>query len=246
MISVVKQFLAHPFRHSQACNIPAGDFATDPLAWRGVTWGLVEGFIKWQLLEGYAVDSVNVRLSTVKTYAQLALKAGALGVQEYAMITTIKGYGHKEKPNIDGERKAEGVGTRRTIKARSGYGNTEKAAPIFLTKEQRDPLTAHDGSQHRKRDTLMLLLMLDHGLRVGEVAGLQVADFNLLAGVLTFYRPKTRRTDTHQLTEATARAARQYFKYAPETGNVWRNSAQKNESQARQADRARDDGECNI
>jgi len=61
---------------------------------------------------------------------------------------------------------------------------------------------------------------------------LQVADLNL-SGVLTFYRPKTRRTDRHRLTEATARAARQYFKYAPETGNVWRNSVQNNEGEAK-------------
>ncbi|MHB1480885.1 MAG: hypothetical protein ACYCXH_01050, partial [Bellilinea sp.] len=48
------------------------DLTLDPEAWRGVTWGLVETFVKWQLKEGYAVTSVNVRLSTIKTYARLA------------------------------------------------------------------------------------------------------------------------------------------------------------------------------
>src|SRR5689334_9637181 len=75
----------------ESAGVPVGDFATDPAAWQGITWGLVEGFIRWQLLNGYAVDSVNVRLSTVKQYAQLALKAGALPVSEYAMIRTVKG-----------------------------------------------------------------------------------------------------------------------------------------------------------
>lgn len=222
----------------KAARLPAGDLATDPRAWLGITWGLVEGFIKWQLLQGYAVDSVNVRLSTVKQYAQLALKAGALPVNEYAMIRTVKGYSHKEKPNIDNARKAEGIDTRRATKARvirrddQPAGATKKSAPIFLSKEQREAITSHDGSDQGKRDSLIVCLMLDHGLRVGEVARLQVADFNLSAGVLKFYRPKTKRTDTHRLTDRTLQAARDYLKIAPAEGCIWRNSAQKREGKA--------------
>jgi integrase len=213
----------------KAAGVPAGNLSEDPLAWQGITWGLVEGFVKWQLLEGYAVDSVNVRLSTVKQYSQLALKAGALDVSEYAMIRTVKGYSHKEKPNIDGTRKAEGIETRRATKARTDHKNTKKAAPIFLSSEQRAVLVAHDGSQQGKRDALLLLLMLEHGLRVGEVAGLTVDNFNLAAGTLTFYRPKTKTTQTHKLTADTTRAAGVYLKIAPADGSVWRQSAQKNE-----------------
>jgi integrase len=182
----------------KAAEIPAGDLSTDPKAWQGMTWGLIEGFVKWQLLEGYAVDSVNVRLSTVKQYAQLALKAGALDVSEYAMIRTIKGYSHKEKPNIDGTRKAEGINTRRATKARMTQKNDElvstskKSEPIFLSKEQRDIITASDGTPRGKRDALIICLMLEHGLRVGEVAILQAGDFNLSAATITFERPKTK------------------------------------------------------
>ena len=42
-------------------DIPIGDLLIDPEAWRGITWGLVEAFVKWQLQKGYAVPSVNVR-----------------------------------------------------------------------------------------------------------------------------------------------------------------------------------------
>src|SRR5688500_8588514 len=52
----------------------APDFASDPDAWRGITWGLVAGFVKWQMQQGYAVSSINVRLSTVKKYASLAFQ----------------------------------------------------------------------------------------------------------------------------------------------------------------------------
>ena len=34
----------------------------DPAAWRGITWGLVDGYYKWLLLQGYSVGSANVNL----------------------------------------------------------------------------------------------------------------------------------------------------------------------------------------
>lgn len=224
----------------RAAKIPVGNLSTDPKAWQGMTWGLVEGFVKWQLLEGYAIDSVNVRLSTVKQYAQLALKAGALDVSEYAMIRTIKGYSHKEKPNIDGTRKAEGINTRRATKARMTQKNDElvstskKSEPIFLSKEQRDIITASDGTPRGKRDALIICLMLEHGLRVGEVAILQAGDFNLSAATITFERPKTRTKQKDRLTEKTLQAAKAYLKIAPKTGSIWRASAMKNEGKAKQ------------
>jgi integrase len=223
-----------------SANIPVGDLAIDPKAWQGMTWGLIEGFVKWQLLQGYAVDSVNVRLSTVKQYAQLALKAGALDVSEYAMIRTVRGYSHKEKPNIDSTRKAEGLDTRRTVKARMTQKNNEqvttskKAEPIFLTKEQRDIITASDGTPQGKRDALIMCLMLEHGLRVGEVAILQRDAFNLAAGTITFERPKTKTKQTDRLTERTLQAVKAYLKIAPKTGSIWRASAMKNQGKAKQ------------
>ena len=45
------------------------DLARDPQAWCGVTWGLVDGFVKWALLQEYAVGTVNLKLATVKTYS---------------------------------------------------------------------------------------------------------------------------------------------------------------------------------
>ncbi|RPJ25104.1 MAG: hypothetical protein EHM33_15675 [Chloroflexi bacterium] len=223
----------------KATKIPVGDLSTDPKAWQGVTWELIEGFVKWQLLEGYAVNSVNVRLSTVKQYAQLALKVGVLDVSEYAMIRTVKGYSHKEKPNVDGTRKAEGINTRRATKARMTQKNkglvrtSKKPEPIFLTKEQRDMITASDGTPQGKRDALIMCLMLEHGLRVGEVAVLQTVDFDLSAGTITFERPKTKTRQKDRLTEKTLQAAKLYLRIAPKTGSIWRASAMKNEGRAK-------------
>jgi hypothetical protein len=68
------------------------NFQTNPHAWRGVTWGIVEGFAHWLLGEGYAVSSVNARLSTVRIYAQMAVKSGAVERQEGLLIQTVKGF----------------------------------------------------------------------------------------------------------------------------------------------------------
>jgi integrase len=184
-------------------GVTAGDLARDPEAWRGVTWGLVAGFVRWQVLAGYAVSSVNVRLSTVKVYARLALLAGGLSADAYAAIRAVQGYSRKEGKRVDDDRKENGLPTR------AGH---KKAEPVGLTKEQARALKAQptDTPQGR-RDGLLMCLLLDHGLRVGEVAGLTVTDLDLKAGELRFYRPKVDKVQVHRLTADALRAATIYL-----------------------------------
>ena len=80
------------------------DLFTTPLDWAGITWGLVEAFTKWQINQGYAIQTVNIRLSTVKTYSKLAMQAGIISAQEYALIRSISGYTQKEQRRIDKNR----------------------------------------------------------------------------------------------------------------------------------------------
>jgi integrase len=202
----------------QSAGVSVAGFADDPRAWQGITWGLVEGFVKWQLLKGYAVDSVNVRLSTIKQYAQLALKAGALDVSEYAMIRTVKGYSHKEIQRIDEKRRSHGIETRKGKK---------KSHAVVITEDQAIQLMTSDGTPKGKRDALLMCLMLDHGLRVGEIAALQVSNFELKSGRLVFYRQKVDKIQTHRLTDRTLRTARAYMKLVPKDGSVWRRGDRK-------------------
>ena len=202
-------------------DAPAGEaLSSTPGAWEGVTWGLVEGFIRWLLLRGYAVGSVNVRLSTVKTYAKLAAKAGALDAQALALIRTVSGYSRKEGKHIDERREAADIPTR------NGH---KKAESIVLTPDQVAALKAHPATPRGRRDRLLSCLLLDHGLRVGEVAGLTVANFDLKAGELRFYRPKVDKVQTHKLTADTLQAARNWFEHdAPPIGPLLRASVSKN------------------
>lgn len=171
-------------------GIQVGDLAHEPAAWRGITWGLVEAFVKWQLSLGYAIPSINVRLSTVKTYARLALQSGTLTPEEYALIRSVKGFSHREQQRLDQRRPRQRVGTK-------------KPAPVALTPQQATALKTQPNTPQGRRDALLMCLLLDHGLRVGEVAALRVENLDLDAGILRFFRPKVGKTQTHRLSPDT-------------------------------------------
>ena len=195
----------------------SGDLMTSPEAWRGVTWGLVTAFLNWQLKAGYAIGTINGRLSTVKVYAKLATKAGAVDVGELAMIQAVKGFEHKERKHINDKRKAAGIDTRKGAK---------KAQAVSLTPAQAAAMLDRDTTTDTgRRDRLLLAIMLRLGLRVGEVAALQVSDFDLKRGELKFYRSKVNKTQTHKFDAVTLEAARDYITWdAPELGIIWRGS----------------------
>lgn len=212
--------------------LPAGaDLGGNPTSWAPITWGLVAGFVRWLLTEGYAIGSVNVRLSTVKVYARLAMQAGVLPAAEYTAIRAVNGYRLKEAKNVDAERKAAGLSTRRetraglTTKGGQPVKNVKKADPVTLTPAQAKALKAQPDTPQGRRDRLIMCLFLDHGLRVGEVARLTVDNFDLKAGLLNFYRPKVSKVQTHKLTPDTLRAAKAYLAQdAPFMGLIWRGS----------------------
>src|SRR5260370_41934541 len=54
-----------------AAGVVVDELMSKPAAWNGITYGLVDGFVRWMLQEGYAIGSINVRLSTVKAYCKL-------------------------------------------------------------------------------------------------------------------------------------------------------------------------------
>jgi integrase len=69
-----------------------------------------------------------------------------------------------------------------------------------------------------------MCLLLDHGLRAGEVAALQVSEFNLSTGHLRFYRPMVSKVQIHRLSPDTLTAARTYLSHddAPPDGPLLR------------------------
>lgn len=189
-------------------GIPDGADALmrDPAAWAGLSWGLVSGFVKWQLKEGYAIGSINVRLATVKTYAKLAMQAQVIDPTTYAEITTVTGYRHAEGRNLDKTRATTRTGPK-------------KAVAVTLTRDQANQLKQQPDTLQGRRDRLLLCLLLDHGLRVSELAALQVDAMDRVAGTFTFYRSKVDKVQTHRMTLDTLRAMLTYFGHdAPAPG----------------------------
>ena len=170
---------------------PTGhDLATRPGSWQGITWGLVSGFAKWMVGEGYAIGTINVRLSTVKTYCKLAARSGALSTQELAMIRLVEGYSRKEGKRVDERRELANKPTRLGKK---------KAEPVVLSTSEAEALRDQPDTPQGRRDALLLALLLDLGLRAGEVAGLNVGDVNLDTRELTFWREKVDKAQTFDL-----------------------------------------------
>ena len=201
----------------QDINIPACDLFDKPQAWRGVTWGIVESFKVWMLQQGYAIASINGRLSTVRTFAKLAAQAGAIDPQESILIASVQGYANKEVKRIDDKRKADGMNTRKGAKKSAAVIIPEDIAQALTTEQPNTP--------QGRRDALLMCLLLEHGLRVGEIAILTRKNFDLKAGTFTFYRPKVDKTQTHAMPANTRKAAAAYFKHdAPQDGILWRKS----------------------
>lgn len=173
-----------------------------PEPWAWATWGLVAGFVQWQLRRGDAAASVSRRLSTVKVYAALAAQAGAIAPNALALIRTVQSYAGKEGKRMDERRAEAGTPVRRGRK---------KAAAVTISAEQAAALKAQPDTPQGRRDALLMCLLLDHGLRVSETAVLQVADFDTAKGVFTFYRPKVDLTQTHKMTSDTLRAGRRWL-----------------------------------
>jgi site-specific recombinase XerD len=168
--------------------------------WQGITWGLVEAFNRWQLQKAYATGSINVRLATIKSYCELAAKAGYLSHQELALIKTVKGYRASEARNVD---------EKRTQTRQEG---AKKALPVSLSLIHANLLKDQPKDTPRgRRDALIMHLLLDHGLRVSEVAALNIGSINLQTGELVIYRHKTDKTQIHQLTPGTYKAAQAYL-----------------------------------
>lgn len=185
----------------KSAKMEIDDLYSRPEEWRNITWGLVKSFLNWQLQQGYAIDSVNVRLATVKRYAELAAQAGYITPEGLIMIKTVKGFHGAEKVHIDEKRDKKRVGKK-------------KAQSVTLNNVQVQILkNSHEDTPQGHRDRLMMCLFLDLGLRAEEMALLTAGAFDLDNGTVTFYRPKVNKTQIHNLTDDCIKAMQVYKSY---------------------------------
>jgi len=172
----------------------------NPASWNFVSYGLLEGFIEWMLKKGYAMGSINVRLSTVKKYCSLSFKAGELSTEENARIRLVVGFREKEKKHVDERREIKRIGTK-------------KEHTVLINDEQCERLKHQPNTPQGSRDALLVCLLLDHGLRCSEIADLKRSNIDLEKGMLTFYRKKVDITQRNWLSEDAIDAAKRYFNF---------------------------------
>jgi len=196
----IKLFLSYlyqcPFSDEEKEEL--SDLWYSPQGWSHITFGLVEGFLHWMFNNGYALGSINVRLSTIKTYCKLAAKADCISKGDYALIKTVTGYRYGEAKNVDKKRDVTRIGEK-------------KAHFAVLSKSQYQELKNQPDTPQGRRDLFLITLLFELGLRCGEIAGLKTSELNLNEGLLVFRREKVDKTQTHELSRAILIAARKYL-----------------------------------
>lgn len=180
--------------------VAVGDLYADPAAWSGMTRGLVEGFVRWQLRQGYAISSINMRLATVKLYCKLAQGAGTLSEEYAAMIRTVMGYRGREGKRIDAKRPITRVGDK-------------KAEHTPLSVAQAQELIKQPDTPQGRRDRVLMCLLLYHGLRCEEVQLLRTTSFDMEKGEFVFAQPKVDGELRHKLHLETYLALTAYLKH---------------------------------
>lgn len=191
----------------------AADLYHDAEAWRGMSAGLLKGFRTWLLEQGFAISTLNHRLSIIRQYCRLAHAAGTLSDEVLEQVEAVKGYGGKTARNLDADRSRRNVPTRRS---------TKKAQPVSVSTAQalrlKTETTRPTRSRRRShdlglpaRDALLMGLFIEHAFRVSEIVGLDIEDVDLEQGLVTIYREKTDETQTHRLKKHTLLAAAHYL-----------------------------------
>ncbi len=193
-IALFRQYL-------EVAHIPTGDMLNNIEAWKGVSWGIVEGFREWQLQQKYAMGSVNVRLATIKKYARIAYESGIILDEDYRLIQSVRGFYGKQARNVDEKREEIRIGPKK--------GDPTKVSLSHM--QALKSLLEKDMSYFGLRDYLLVCLLGYQGLRCGEVASLLATNVDLRESLIVFYRRKVHTVQQHHMHATTLQVMRRYL-----------------------------------
>ena len=183
---------------------PTDLLLSDPEAWRGVTWAMVKGYRDWLLSKGYAIGSINQRLSIIRKMADLAGQAGVIADDERLRIRGVAGFTRKTGRRVDEQRDVTRL-------------SNQKDENNFLERDQVYQLlkSLPDNPQGR-RDQLMLGMLIYLGMRVSELVALSMSDIDLVGGILHIYRQKTDTDSQLDMPVPLRQLLRDYLEVRPE------------------------------
>lgn len=204
---------------------------TDPEAWHGVTWAMVQGF-RDMLLNGglnkkrinpdtgeretvlddqgqpiplfFAIGSVNQRLSIIRKLADLAGQSGVIGEEERLKIRGVGGYTRKAGKRANEQREETRI-------------SNQKGENNFLTRDQVNTLLESlPETPQGRRDQLMLAMLIYLGMRVSELVNLSISDIDLVGGIVHIYRQKTDSESQLDMPRALRETLRDYLEVRPQ------------------------------
>ncbi|GCE18571.1 tyrosine-type recombinase/integrase [Dictyobacter kobayashii] len=182
-------------------GIEAKNMASSLNPWKNISSKILQEYIQWQLEKGYALQSITIHLATVKVYCRLACKAEILDLETLKQIEKIKGF-QKGSSNFVGHRKITRIG----LKKETAANLTDK--DVDRLKNQPDTVQGH-------RDSLIICLLLDQGLKRTELANLRREDVDLANGKITTYKSRKKEANIIDLSKDTLNALEKYLEYSP-------------------------------
>lgn len=162
----------------------ATELVDNPDSWQSITSDLVEEFKHWQKGIGLSTTTVNNRLVYIRLAARRALDEGAIDYEKAKAICDVETISIYAGEIIDKRRKSDGLSVR---------VGTQKAKHIELSKEQRTKLKEmHSNTPQGRRDRVIMCLLLDHGLKTSELAGITVGDLGAYMETISVCRGKAK------------------------------------------------------
>lgn len=178
--SDLRNFASWLVEHNSNIALFKDELFNYPYGWEMVTQPLILRYIESQLDEGFAITTLNRRLSTIKVYAKLAFQAGIGNGYNILQIESISSYSDREKVRIDEKREKCRI-------------SSKKENALILEQNQLERIF-----QWANDDGILnlVLLLVDHGLRISEAMSLEYEDFK--DGHFRIYRSKVNKTQVHK------------------------------------------------
>lgn len=157
-----------------------------PANWKGVTADDIRKYQQTMLDVGMSVNTVNQTIFIIRSFgAYSSAYDGMEQTEVFRASQVAKSYRAIEARNIDQEREKDGKATR---------ASNKKESAVIISKYQAEQLKHdHPDDPRGHRDALLMCLLLDFGLRVGDVASLTFGQVDMVNRMV---RVTTQKTDT--------------------------------------------------
>lgn len=168
--------------------------------WQSLNFTLVTQLKTVLLADGYSVASVNLALSGLKGLAQTAFNMYQMNAEDLGRIKAIKRV------------RGDGVRKRRSL------NQIEVKKLLIVCKQQTQ-------EAKRLRDTALLMVAITGGLRVSELVGLKIANFDFKRRVLYVEQGKGRKNREVYLPRSTCQSIRRWLNMLEDGKLVFRKVA---------------------